>query len=69
MAMRLLSFSTISLPLPSFSGSLKSGMLTSLLALASGAMIFLLMSSPMVGLPFNATMSAKLAPSGIVMGA
>ena len=37
MAMRLVSRSTISLPLPSLAASLKSGMSDSLLALASGA--------------------------------
>ena len=69
MAMRLVSRSTISLPLPSLSASLKSGKSDSLLALASGAMIFLLIWSPMSGLPLSATMSLKLAPCGIVIGA
>ena len=69
MAMRLVSRSTISLPLPSLAASLKSGKSESLLALASGAMIFLLIWSPMSGLPLSATMSSKLAPSGIVIGA
>jgi hypothetical protein len=49
--------------------SLKSGKSDSLLALASGAMIFLLIWSPMSGLPLSATMSLKLAPSGMMMGA
>ena len=69
MAIRLVSRSTISLPLPSLSASLKSGMSDSLLALASGAMIFLLIWSPMSGLPLSATMSSKLAPGGMVIGA
>jgi hypothetical protein len=47
MATRLLSRSTISLPPPSFAASLKSGKSESLLAFASGAMIFLLIWSPM----------------------
>ena len=68
MAMRLVSRSTFSLPLPSFSASLKSGMSDSLLALASGAMIFLLIWSPMSVLPLSATMSLKLAPLGMVIG-
>ncbi len=41
----------------------------SLLAFASGAMIFLLIWSPMSVLPLSATMSLKLAPAGIVIGA
>jgi len=49
--------------------SLKSGISDSLLALASGPMIFLLIWSPMSGLPLSAIMSLKLAPSGIVIGA
>src|ERR1700730_283162 len=53
MAIRLLSRSTISLPLPSLVASLKSGMSDSLLALARGAIIFLLIWSPMSGLPFE----------------
>ncbi len=69
MAIRLVSRSTISLPLPSLVASLKSGMSDSLLALASGAMIFLLIWSPMSGLPLSATMSLKLAPGGMVIGA
>src|SRR5713101_4570779 len=50
MATRLVSRSTISLPVPSLAASLKSGKSDSLLALASGAMIFLLIWSPMSGL-------------------
>ena len=69
MAIRLVSRSTISLPLPSLAASLKSGKSESLLALASGAMIFLLIWSPMSLLPFRATMSLKPAPGGIVIGA
>ena len=70
MAIRLVSRSTFSLPLPSFAASLKSGMSDSLFALArSGAMIFLLIWSPMSVLPLSATMSLKLAPLGIVIGA
>jgi hypothetical protein len=42
LATRLVSRSTISLPVPSLAASLKSGKSESLLALASGAMIFLL---------------------------
>src|SRR6266436_3725061 len=63
-AIRLVRRSTISLPVPSLVASLKSGMSDSLLALASGAMIFLLIWSPMSGLPLRATMSLKLAPRG-----
>jgi len=66
---RLVSRSTISLPLPSFGASLKSGMSDSLFSLASGAMIRLLIWSPMSLLPFSATMSWKLAPGGMVIGA
>jgi hypothetical protein len=69
MAIRLVSRSTISLPLPSFPASLKSGKSDSLFSFASGAMIFLLIWSPMSGLPFRATMSLKLAPFGILMAA
>ncbi len=69
MAIRLVSRSTISLPLPSLVASLKSGMSDSLLALASGPRIFLLIWSPMSGLPLSATMSAKPAPGGMVIGA
>ncbi len=68
-AIKLVSLSIISLPLPSFSGSLKSGMLDSLLAPTNGAIIFLLISSPIVSLPLSAAKSSKLAPSGIVIGA
>jgi hypothetical protein len=49
--------------------SLKSGMSDGLLALASGAMIFLLIWSPMSLLPLRATLSLKLAPSGMEIGA
>gem|GEM_PF-3347293 len=69
MAIRLVSRSTISLPLPSLAASLKSGKSESSLALASGAMIFLLIKSPMSLLPLRATMSSKLAPAGMVIGA
>src|ERR1019366_328682 len=69
MATKLVSLSTISLPLPSLVASLKSGMSDSLLAFASGAMIFLLIWSPMSGLPLSATMSLKLEPGGMVIGA
>jgi hypothetical protein len=55
MAIRLVSRSTISLPLPSLLASLKSGKSDSLLALASGPMIFLLIWSPMSLLPLRAT--------------
>jgi type I restriction enzyme, R subunit len=68
-AARKASRSTISFPLPSLLASLKSGMSDSLLAFASGAMIFLLIWSPMSAFPLSATMSWKLAPSGIVIGA
>ena len=68
-AMRLVRRSTISLPLPSFDGSLKSGMSDNWFALASGATIFLLIWSPMSVLPLRATISLKLAPSGILIGA
>jgi hypothetical protein len=67
--MRSLSRSTISLPLPSLAGSLKSGKSESWLAFISGAMIVLLIWSPMSGLPLSATMSRKLAPAGTVIGA
>ena len=69
MAMRLVSVPTISGPLPSLLASLKSGMSDSLFALARGPTIFLLIWSPMSGLPLSATMSLKLAPSGMVIGA
>jgi hypothetical protein len=69
MAISVVSLSTISLPLPSLVASLKSGISDSLLAVASGATIFLLIWSPMSGLPFKATMSAKLEPFGTAMGA
>jgi len=57
------------LPLPSLVASAKSGMSESLLAAASGPRIFLLIWSPMSLLPLSATMSAKLAPGGMVIGA
>jgi hypothetical protein len=41
----------------------------SLLALASGAMIFLLIWSPMSLVPLSATRSLKLAPGGMLIGA
>ena len=69
MATRFVRRSTISFPEPSFAGSLKSGMSASLLACASGPRIFLLIWSPMSGLPLRATMSAKLAPGGMVIAA
>jgi len=69
MAIRLVSRSMISLPLPSLAASLKSGKSESLFSFASGAMIFLLIWSPMSLLPLSATMSLKLAPVGIVIGA
>jgi hypothetical protein len=53
MVTRLVSLSTISFPLPSFVASLKSGMSESLLALDSGAMIYLLIWSLMSDLPFK----------------
>jgi hypothetical protein len=69
MAMSWVSRSTFSLPSPSLVASLKSGKSESLLALASGAMIFLLIWSPMSIVPLRATMSLKLAPSGTVISA
>ena len=69
MAMRLVRRSTISLPSPSLEASLKSGRPESLLAATRGAMIFFLIWSPMSGLPLRATMSRKVAPAGMVMGA
>ncbi len=69
MLIRSVSLSTISLPLPSLPASLKSGISDSRLAAFSGAMIFLLIWSPMSLLPLSATMSLKLAPSGTVIGA
>jgi hypothetical protein len=61
--------SLVSLPLPSLVASLQSGMSDSLLALARGAMIFLLIWSPMSDFPLRATMSSKLAPLGTVIAA
>ncbi len=69
MAIRFVRRSTISLPLPSLEASLKSGMSDSLFALSSGAMIRLLIWSPISGLPLSATMSRKLDPSGTVISA
>ena len=70
MAIRFVSLSTFSLPSPNLVGIIEIGKIDeSLFAFASGAMIFLLIWSPMSGLPFNATISLKLAPSGIVIGA
>ena len=68
-AIRLVSRSTISLPLPSLLASLKSGMSASLLAAARGPTMRLLIWSPMSLLPLSAAMSSKLAPAGMVMGA
>ena len=68
-AIRFVSRSTFSLPSPSFSEALKSGKPESWLAFSSGARMCLLMSSPMLPVPFRATMSRKLAPGGMVMGA
>jgi hypothetical protein len=59
----------MSFPVPSFVASLKSGMSESLFAVASGPMIFLLIWSPTSLLPLSATMSLKLDPFGIVIGA
>src|ERR1035437_8257977 len=57
MAIRLVRRSTFSLPLPSLLSSLKSGMSERRLAFSRGGMIFLLIWSPMSGLPFRATIS------------
>ena len=48
-------------------GVIEVGEVGELLALASGAMIFLLIWSPMSLLPLRATMSLKLAPGGTVI--
>jgi hypothetical protein len=61
----LVTLSTISLPLPSFDGSLKSGMSDSLLALAEGPMIFLFIRSPISGLPLSASSSYGILKSKI----
>jgi hypothetical protein len=71
-AIKLVRVSTISRPLPSLFGSLKSGKSAwerCWLALASGAMMRLLIWSPMSDVPLSATMSLKLAPVGTVISA
>ena len=69
MAMRLVRRSTISLPVPSLLASSKSGISERWAAVAMGPTIFLLIWSPMSGLPLRATMSLKEAPGGMAMGA
>src|SRR5262245_53324966 len=59
MAIRLVRRSTFSLPSLSFVASLKSGMSDSLLAFANGAMIFLLIRSPMSALERNHVLEAR----------
>src|SRR5262249_28761505 len=59
----------LSLPLPSFVSSAKSGIPESLFACSSGPSTSLLMRSPMSFWPFIATMSANVAPFGMVIGA
>ena len=68
---RLVSRSTMAEPSPSLLGSLKSGKslrAKRLLASISGWMIWVLILSPMSALPLSATMSLKLAPSGMTTG-
>ena len=66
MATRLERRSTISLPLPSLSASLKSATsITPLRSLASASLpMILLILSPISLSPLSATMSAKLPPAG-----
>ena len=71
MATRLVSLSTISLGSPSLFGSLKSGkslLERRALASTSGAMIWVLILSPMSGLPLRAIMSVNEAPGGMTTG-
>jgi hypothetical protein len=69
LGLRFVSRSTISLPLPSLLASLKSGNSDSWFASSRGLRIFLLIWSPMSGLPLRATRSAKEEPAGTLMEA
>src|SRR5262245_60307769 len=69
MAMRLVNSSSISLPLPSLVASLKSVKSDRSPAVASVAMMCVLIWSPMSGLPLSAAMSLELALLGMIIGA